>query len=480
MKSGLITGITAVLIALLAASGCKVKEETPPPPAELIAITLRPSAPSIAPGTALQLEAIGNYSNNGTANLTNSVTWESADPAVAAVSGTGLVTAANTGSTASTTISAKSGAVSGSTLLTVSPLASLAVTPADQTIAGGTSLQLGAVGTLENSITQNLTSFVTWTSSNTAIAAVSGTGLASTVPAAVGQTTITASLGTVSGATGLTSAAVASIAVTPPTARIALGTTRQFTATGTLTGGPTQDLTTFAAWTSSSPTVATVGNTAGSFGLAESKGTGTTNILASFDTVTSAPPATLTVTPATLSSISIAPTTTSVAAGNRLQYSATGSFSDGTLQNVTAEATWTSSNTLVATVSNATGTRGLVSTLAQGTTTITAALSGVTSDRATLTVTAPALVSIAISPPNPVISLSFSVVQQFTALGLISDGTTTNLTSSATWQSSIPTVALISDVGLSKGFANLGSAGTTTISATFGTITGSTVLTVTF
>lgn len=477
MKNVLIAGVTAVVVALIASTGCRVKDEALPPPAELVSLSLRPAEPSIAPGTTLQLEAIGNFSNNSTTILTN-VTWESADTGIATVSSAGIVTAADLASAASTTITARSGAISGSAVLTVSPLVSLTVTPADQTIAGGTTIQFSALGTLQNGASQDLTSFVTWTSSNVAIATVSAAGLASTGTATTGTTTITASRGAISGPTTLTSAAVTSIAVTPASASIALGTSQQFTATGTLTGGLTQNLTTFALWSSSAPSVATVGNVAGTFGLAESKATGTTSILASFGTVTSAPPAVLTVTPATLVSISVAPTTTSVAAGNKLQYTATGAFSDSTTQDLTASATWASSNTQVATISNATGTRGLVSTLAQGTTTITATQSGITSNRATLTVTPPVLVSMTISPSNLTISLAVSLgVQQFTATGLISDGTTTNLTSSATWQSSNTAVASMDP--LSKGLAHLLSVNTTTISATSGAITGTTLLTVT-
>src|SRR5512143_1448486 len=258
MKNVLLAGIIAAVVALVASTGCGVKEGTPPPPAELVSISLRPPASSIAPGTTLQLEAIGTYSNNTTARLTDGVTWESADTAVATVSPTGLATAANVGETSSTNITARSGPISGSTVFTVSPLASLAVTPADQTVASGTSQQFTALGTLQNGVTQDLTSFVTWTSSVTAIAAVSGTGLASTVSSTTGSTVISASLGTVTGPATLTSAAVTSIAVSPATASIALGTSQQFTATGTLTGGLIQNLTTFALWSSSTPSVAIV------------------------------------------------------------------------------------------------------------------------------------------------------------------------------------------------------------------------------
>jgi hypothetical protein len=89
----------------------------------------------------------------------------------------------------------------------------------------------------------------------------------------------------------------------------------------------------------------------------------------------------------------------------------------------------------------------------------------------TLTVTAPALVSIAVTPLNPSVSSGLTV--QFTATGTFTDNSTQNLTATVAWTSSIPAVATIDNTGL----ATWAGAGTTTISATDGSVAGSTVLT---
>ena len=133
-------------------------------------------------------------------------------------------------------------------------LTSIAVTPANPSIAKGKTEQYAATGTYSDGSTQNLTSQATWTSSNPSIATVSTAGLATAV--AAGSTTIQASLSGVNGSTGLTvtaaGATLQSIAVTPANPLIAKGMTEQFTATGTYSDGSTQNLTSQATWTSSS------------------------------------------------------------------------------------------------------------------------------------------------------------------------------------------------------------------------------------
>ena len=80
---------------------------------------------------------------------------------------------------------------------------------------------------------------------------------------------------------------------------------------------------------------------------------------------------------AVLSSIAVTSAQTSVAPGNTQQFTATGTYNDGTNNNVTATATWSSSNTGVATISNTSGSQGLATGVALGTTTITASVNSV-------------------------------------------------------------------------------------------------------
>jgi hypothetical protein len=91
---------------------------------------------------------------------------------------------------------------------TAPTLKSIAVTPANPTILTGTTQQFTATGTYSDSSTQNLTSQVTWASSNTAVATINSAGLATDVGA--GSTTISATVagggeqGNITGSTTLT------------------------------------------------------------------------------------------------------------------------------------------------------------------------------------------------------------------------------------------------------------------------------------
>jgi hypothetical protein len=83
------------------------------------------------------------------------------------------------------------------------------------------------------------------------------------------------------------------------------------------------------------------------------------------------------------------------------------------------------------------------------------------------------LVSISVSPTNP--SIQVGKTQQFTATGALTDNTTEDLTKTASWSSSNTAAATVSSGGL----ATAVSAGTSTIKAVSGAISGSTTLTVT-
>ena len=169
-----------------------------------------------------------------------------------------------------------------------------------------------------------------------------------------------------------------------------------------------------------------------------------------------------------LVSIAVTPANPSIAAGNQQPFTATGTYSDGSHQDLTSSATWTSSVPTVATINSS----GLATGVAIGSTMIQAA-SGSINGSTGLTVTALTLVSVSVTPVNP--SMAAGKQQQFTATGTYSDGSHQDLTNSATWTSSAPSVATINSTGLATGVA----IGSTTIQAASGSINGSTGLTVT-
>jgi len=431
--------------------------------ATLKSIAVTPANPTLTKGATQQFTATGTFSDNSTQNLTSSVTWSSGTPATATITAAGVATAVGAGSSM---IQATSGAVSGSTLLTVTgpTLSSIAVTPANPSVAKGTTEQFTATGTFSDNSTQNLTSSVTWSSQTAGVATITSAGLAKGV--GVGTSKIQATSGAVSGSTVLnvTAATLTSIAVTPANPSIVKGATQQFTATGTFSDTSTQNITSSVTWVSATTGVATIT----SAGLAKGVGAGSSKIQATSGAVTGS--TTLSVTAATLTSIAVTPANPSISAGATQQFTATGTFSDASTQNLTSSVTWTSSKTTVATISAS----GLASGVAAGSSTIQAA-SGSVSGSTTLTVNAvaPTLVSIAVTPASP--SIQNGATQQFTATGTYSDTSTKNITSTVTWSSSNTGVATISSGGLATAVG----AGTSTIQAKLGSVSGSTVLTVT-
>ncbi len=169
----------------------------------LTAVTVAPSSPSVAIGETQQMTATGTYDNGTKQSITNEVSWTTSDASVATVGATGLVKGIATGSV---TISAYASALSGSTTVTVtaSSLTSISITPTSASLSSGQSQQLTAIGLLQNGSTLNMTSSVTWTSSNTAAATIDGSGLAvaKTVTAST-TTNITARSGSVTSNTAV-------------------------------------------------------------------------------------------------------------------------------------------------------------------------------------------------------------------------------------------------------------------------------------
>ncbi len=434
----------------------------------LVSLTIAPAGGSVAKGASVQYSATGSYSDGSTADLTALANWSSSNTAVAGIAASGLVRGLAAGNS---TITAVLGGINAFTTLTVSApvLVSLAVTPAGGSVSVGATQAYVASGTYSDGTAADLSATAVWSSSATLVASVSSTGVASGLTA--GNTSIRAASGGISGSSALTvtAAALVTIVVTPGTASIALGTPQQFTATGTYTDGSTQVLTAVI-WNSSAPGTASVNGS----GLASSLAVGSTTIGATSGGISGS--AVLTVSVATLVSIAVSPGTPAVATGVKQAFTATGAFTDGTTQDVTASATWSVANPALATIGNLAPNQGLATTLAAGTVTIMATMGSV-SGNATLTVSAPALVSLAVIPGAP--SIALGTTQAFTSIGTYTDGSTADLTASVTWASTNTSVATVGNLAPSQGISSTLAAGSSGINATLNGITGSGMLTVT-
>jgi hypothetical protein len=337
-------------------------------------------------------------------------------------------------------------------------LVSLSIVPPNASLSPHTTRQFAAIGTFADSSTRNMTTEVHWTASAPFIAQASNSSAARGLVTAMttGQSTIGAELGNVATTTEvsvLTSDPV-SLVIEPHAASLAQGTTVQLTAVAFFSDATTtQDWTTLATWTSSAPSVASVDAN----GLIVALVPGTSTITASLFQMTAS--TTLTVSPATLIDLTVAPAGATLPVGVVKLLVATGHFNDASTQNMTSQVTWGSSDATRAAVDNAAGAKGRLSALAPGLTTITAAL-GAVSGTAAVEVSTATLQGISISLASPHLVLGMVVPLQ--ATGHYSDGTTADLTRIVSWSSLNGQVASVGGTTL-----HANREGTTTIAASY-------------
>jgi hypothetical protein len=472
----------------------------------LTAIAVNPGTPSVAAGRTQQFTAQGTFSNGNTRDITSLVTWTSATAPVSTINSAGLAQSYSQGSsviTASFTGPA-AGTVTGTATFNVTAPALVAVVVTDFTsvipgsraslattrIANGTGHQYLAYGIYsdggERTLPNSITTSVTWASTPATVATITTTGRATSVSA--GTATITATdpaSGTVSSPSSLvvTNASIAGIEVYPIGAQASgltmAPTTRQpFTARGVFSDNTQQDITVEATWTSNTPAAATVSNVTPK-GVVTAVALGTTQIQASFGGVTGTAP--LGVTAASLTAITLTPapatgaTGVGVATGSILPIIAVGTFSDGSKQPINLAVAWTvtPANGSIATVD----VTGLVTGVAAGSATVTAQFGTIKTNavinvQAVKSISAGSVVPI-VSPG--VLSIAQGTASQYVATATLADGTTQDISASATWVAISPPavsgtgpVATISDSLGSSGWATGNAPGTAIIAAIFG------------
>ena len=415
-------------------------------PAALVSVAVTPANASIAKGLTQQFTATGTYTDNTTQNLTSSVVW-SATPQ-ATISAGGLATGAMQGAA---TISAASGTISGTVALNVlaPALTVITVSPAGAAIPKGTTQQYNAMGTYTDATTQDVTASVTW--SATAGASITAAGMATGT--AQGTPVISATSGAIAGSASLTvlPPALTGITVTPASASIAAGTTQQYAAQGSYTDGSTQNLTGSVIWTASGASI-------NASGLASTSVQGAATVSAASGSISGS--ASLTVLAPALTAISISPADASVVKGSTQQFSAQGTYTDGSSQDVTGVVSWSAS-------SGATITSGGLATGTIVGSPIITATSGSITNSVALSVMPPAIVSIAITPAS--VSTGLHGQQQFSAMATYADNSTGDVTNSVTWNSGNSSVVSISSSGFAQAIATASTA--IPITATAGGVT---------
>lgn len=441
--------------------------------APTILLAVSPSAASMEIGDTFRLTSTVRDSASGQAESGHTVTWTSANTAVATVANDGTVTAIAVGNVV---ITATTEGITATAAVSVKPksAASVVVSPGQSSIqstktATLTAIARDAAGTVLTGKT------FTWASSDPSVATVSPAGVvtgvgagAVTISATTDGITGHASVGVVAGG-GSTDPDVASLTVNPGAISIDVGVVAQVVATtrdgsgNVLTNKPI-------AWSTSDAAIATVSQS----GAVTAVASGTVAITAASGGLEAS--ATITVLTSNngggtvpVATVTVSPGTSTIATGATVQLSATTRDANGNTLNGRA-VTWSSSNTSVATVSSS----GLVTAVSAGAAVVSATSEGV-SGSATVTVTAP--------PPTPVATISISPSSVSMAIGKTSQLTATTKDAQGatlagrvvTWSSSDPAVATVSASGVVSGVA----VGAAVITATSEGISASITATIT-
>ena len=248
-------------------------------PVTLTSMAVTPGSPSVAVGTTSAFRAVATYSDASTAVVTTTATWQSDTPNVATIDPTGVASSLATGTAGiKASLSGITSPVVTLTVTAAPTLTSISLYTATPSVPLGLTSTFFATGTYSNGATKNISSSVTWNSSDANVANISAAGVIT--PAGPGPTDITATLGGVNSAPTpitVTAATLTSIAVTPANPRIANGKTVQFKAAGNYSDSVVRDVTSVVAWTSATTGVATID---AATGLATAAGLGTSGITA--------------------------------------------------------------------------------------------------------------------------------------------------------------------------------------------------------
>lgn len=389
-------GIAAIVSIL---SGCSGGGGGGVAPVTLSSITVAPYSATIAMGLTAHLQAMGVYSDGSTADITTSSTWLSVDQTIASVgNNTGVVTPVAIGYTS---VTAQLGNILSTPIpvsitsanltainVSATPATGINVTPANISARIGLPVTFTATGTFSDGTTGNISGSINWLSSNTSIATINSSGVATGT--AIGSTSITAAQAGITSPSStfvVNDAVLSTINVKPTSQSTPKGRAVTFSAVGSYTDGTVGNLLNPATWNSSDQLVATID----SGGVATTLGVGNTNISVTAAGITVN--ATLTVTAPILDYITIGPSVVNTTAGMTQQFTASGVMTDGAAATLGAKA-WYSSDTSIATINST----GSASALYPGVTNISMSSGGVTSNFVVLTVTPIA------TPSNVVVS----------------------------------------------------------------------------
>ncbi len=433
------------------------------PPPILDSLTISGLTENLKTGSSRQLAVTATYSDSSTEDVSNSVIWASSSSSIANISNSGILTSISSGNVV---INATLHEVVGSFEAEMIELVTINVSPATLKIAKNSKQQLIATGLYSDNSTVDLSTTVSWNSSNNSYANISSTGLLTSF--SEGTSIISASINNTSGSSSITvsAAELEIISISAPPS-IAAGISSQLIATGTFSDGSTQDITENVMWGTDNSAFANIGT---NNGFLQAIQQGSVEVSATNGNLTTK--SSIEIKAATLSKIVATPSVISLANGSSFSASVVAIFSDQSFVDITNQADWNSSNNDIASLK--TDSTEIIAKKV-GLTELTASFSDFEAV-IQVEVSSAELAELVISPLNA--SIPKGLTQQFSASGRYTDGSVQDLSTQVTWISSSETISTIDNITTQEGLAYGLTEGQSTITAIIGEISQSTALTI--
>ena len=340
-----VVSITGVYQGLSASANLTITE------AVLTELKITPEQPSEPLGSNGYFTATAYFSDGSSSDVTSRTTWSSSDTNIIAIIASGdMAGKASANQVGTSTIRASYGSIIDTTLATVTDaeLDNIVISPAVANASQGMTYQFAATAVYSDGTHKNITNLVHWQTSDTNLASITRTGLAKGEQQ--GSVIVSADyLSKEAKATfNISAPIVESLIIVPSSIELPVGSSIHYQAIAIDSTGKEYLVSNDVDWRMMDQTIAHVDNTATNGGLVTSLSVGTSLIEIHF--LGLAQTATVVVTPAILSSLTIAPANAIIIDGKTQAYTATAHFTDGSSLDVTKDSSWKSSDVNIATI----------------------------------------------------------------------------------------------------------------------------------
>ncbi len=232
------------------------------------------------------VQAIINNGDSDPIDVSTRVSWSISDKSLASINKAGLLTSRADGLVR---ITARWADLSDAKELMLSSAAlnSISISSADISVCD--TYQLTATGSYDDATDRDISSLVTWSSSNSTLLSVNQSGLLTSLGS--GAAEISASRNSQTGTTTINIADdLESISISSPSDKVAVNASLAFTATGNYSGtsdsrnNSTENISAIATWSSDNTAVLSISNVGANKGLARGVTEGSANVQASCNT----------------------------------------------------------------------------------------------------------------------------------------------------------------------------------------------------